>query len=69
MPGLLGFFWLLGLLLGEGRNHESLIPVTPRTLTIARNITGHMAHARVVKLSRHNSTKAGIAMSAGRGRC
>jgi hypothetical protein len=69
LPGPLGFFWLLGLLLAEGRDHESLIPVTLRTLTIARNITGHMAHARVIKLSRHNSTKAGLAMSTGRGRC
>jgi hypothetical protein len=59
----------LGLLPAEGRNHESLIPVAPRALIIARNITGHIAHARGIKLSRHNSTKAWLAMSTGRGRC
>jgi hypothetical protein len=69
---LLGSLGFTGLT--EGGNHDSVIPVTvipvtPRILTIARNITGHMSHVRAGKLSSHNSTRTGLAMSAGRGRC
>lgn len=53
----------------EGRHHEGVIPVPPLALTTARSITGHMADARVIKVGRHNSACAGLAMPAGFRRC
>lgn len=53
----------------KGRHHEGVIPVPPLALTAARSITGHMADARVIKVGRHNSACAGLAMPAGFRRC
>jgi len=54
----------------EGRHHDGvIIPVPPLALTTARSITGHMAAARVIKVGRHNSTCAGLAMPTGFRRC
>jgi len=53
----------------EGRHHEGVIPVSPLALTTVRSITGYMADARVIKVSRHNSACARLAMPAGFRRC
>jgi hypothetical protein len=53
----------------EGRHHEGVIPVAPLALTTVRSITGHMADARVIKVGRHNSACARLAMPAGFRRC
>jgi len=47
--------------------HVTVIP-TPLALTTVRNITGHMVLGRVVKLSGDASTRAGLAVPAGRRR-
>jgi hypothetical protein len=50
----------------EGWHHESvIISVSPLALTTARSIAGHMADARVIKVGRHNSAGAGLAMPPG----
>ena len=41
----------------------------PLALTTARIITGHMADARVIKAGRHDSARAGLAITAGFRRC
>ena len=48
--------------------HVTVILITPLTLTTVRNITGHMVLGRVVKLSGDASTRAGLAVPAGRRR-
>jgi hypothetical protein len=69
--GASGPLWkpgILRLLLAEGRDHGSVIPVTPRVLTIARNITSHMTHTRPIQLSSNNAALPAFAMSTGCGR-
>ena len=55
--------------LAYGRDHHSVVLVTPLAFTIVHNVTGHVAHARVIKLSSRNSTPAGLAIPVGCRRC
>jgi len=53
----------------QGRDHDGVLPGGPLALATLRNITGHTAHARVIKLSSHNSSCAGLTVPAGLRRC
>jgi hypothetical protein len=53
----------------QGRHHDGVLLAAPLARITVRRITGHMAHARVIKLSSRNSTCAGFTAPAGRGRC
>jgi len=48
--------------------HVTVIPITPLAFTTVRNITGRMVLGRVVNLSGDASTRAGLAVPAGRRR-
>jgi hypothetical protein len=60
---LSGLLWV-----AYGSHHQSVVPAGSLGVTTARNITGHMVHARVIKLGSHSSAEAGVALPTGRGR-
>jgi hypothetical protein len=49
-------------------HHVTVIPALPLIRTTIGNITGHLALARVVKLSSNSSTRTGLSLLTGCGR-